>query len=114
MPRPPHICTCGRTVEHGEVCPCKQAAKRARDRRHDAHRPRASERGYGHKWRVARDQFLQVNDRCAWPGCCSPATVVDHRTPHRGDMALFWDRTNWQPLCAQHHNRHKQRQERSK
>ncbi|WP_256371941.1 hypothetical protein [Roseivivax sp. THAF197b] len=39
--------------------------------------------------------------------------MVDHVIPHRGDMQLFWDRTNWQALCAHHHNAHKQRQERS-
>ena len=32
------------------------------------------------------------------------ATVVDHIKPHRGDQKLFWDRSNWQPLCEHHHN----------
>ena len=31
-------------------------------------------------------------------------TVVDHIIPHRGDQKLFWDRSNWQPLCEHHHN----------
>lgn len=31
-------------------------------------------------------------------------TVVDHIVPHRGDQKLFWDRSNWQPLCEHHHN----------
>lgn len=39
------------------------------------------------------------------------ATVVDHKIPHRGDSKLFWDRSNWQPLCADHHNGVKQRQD---
>lgn len=25
--------------------------------------------------------------------------IVDHITPHRGDMDLFWDQNNWQTLC---------------
>nr|WP_309493912.1 hypothetical protein [Bradyrhizobium arachidis] len=45
--------------------------------------------------------------------CGKPAVVVDHKTPHRGDKTKFWDRGNWQPLCAHHHNSAKQSQERS-
>ncbi|MCJ8139503.1 HNH endonuclease signature motif containing protein [Falsirhodobacter halotolerans] len=37
--------------------------------------------------------------------------VVDHIVPHRGDLALFWDRANWQTLCPDHHDRAKQREE---
>ncbi|WP_144469068.1 HNH endonuclease signature motif containing protein, partial [Bacillus pumilus] len=25
--------------------------------------------------------------------------------PHKGDKKLFWDSSNWQPLCASCHNR---------
>jgi 5-methylcytosine-specific restriction enzyme A len=110
MPRPPHICTCGRTVPHGIRCACQIAATRERNARHDARRPRASARGYDHKWRKARAEYLKCNDLCRM--CASQATVVDHITPHRGDKNLFWDRTNWQPLCTSCHNRHKQQQER--
>jgi len=35
----------------------------------------------------------------------TPATVVDHIIPHRGDERLFWDETNWQPLCKQCHDK---------
>jgi 5-methylcytosine-specific restriction protein A len=39
-------------------------------------------------------------------GRVTPATVVDHIIPHRGDPVLFWDRKgNWQGLCAPHHNK---------
>lgn len=37
--------------------------------------------------------------------------VVDHVVPHRGDLGLFWDRSNWQTLCPDHHDRAKQREE---
>lgn len=114
MPKPPHICTCGQIVPHGARCACQIKRTRARNKRHDATRPTAAQRGYGSKWREARDQFLAMYTQCAWPGCGAPATVVDHIIPHRGEMRLFWDRSNWQPLCAACHNRHKQRQERSK
>jgi 5-methylcytosine-specific restriction endonuclease McrA len=32
------------------------------------------------------------------------ATVVDHIKPHRGDKILFWDQSNWQPLCKKCHD----------
>ena len=35
----------------------------------------------------------------------TPATVVDHIVPHRGDKKLFWDQSNWQPLCKEHHDK---------
>ena len=31
-------------------------------------------------------------------------TDVDHIKPHRGDLKLFWDRSNWQALCHRHHS----------
>ncbi|MCE8523361.1 HNH endonuclease [Ruegeria pomeroyi] len=113
MSKPPHICTCGQIVPHGERCACQIARTRARNKRHDANRPSAAKRGYNRAWRAARDAFLMVHDRCAWPGCGAPATVVDHIKPHRGDMALFWERANWQPLCARCHDSSKQRLERT-
>ncbi|RLL64296.1 HNH endonuclease signature motif containing protein [Paenirhodobacter hankyongi] len=111
MPRPPHICTCGRLVAHGARCACQIASTRARNRRHDAKRPSARERGYTTDWQKERKAFLAAHPDCAM--CGAPATVVDHIIPHRGNKALFWDRHNWQPLCAPCHNRHKQREERA-
>lgn len=35
--------------------------------------------------------------------CGAPATVVDHRIPHRGNAAAFWNRGNWAALCKPHH-----------
>lgn len=111
MPRPPHLCTCGRIVPHGKRCVCQINSTRARNRRHDANRPTAAQRGYNGEWRKARADYLAKHPTCAM--CSAPATVVDHITPHRGDAALFWAKTNWQALCTSCHNRHKQRQERS-
>ena len=39
--------------------------------------------------------------------------VVDHRMPHRGDEALFWDAANLWCLCKGCHDSVKQRDERS-
>jgi 5-methylcytosine-specific restriction protein A len=30
--------------------------------------------------------------------------VTDHIVPHKGDMVLFWDRTNWQGSCKHCHD----------
>jgi 5-methylcytosine-specific restriction protein A len=27
------------------------------------------------------------------------AKCVDHIVPHKGNVELFWDEKNWQPLC---------------
>lgn len=50
---------------------------------------------------------------CEAQGRATAATVVDHITPHKRDTALFWDKANWQPLCAPCHNSTKQRMEKS-
>jgi hypothetical protein len=40
----------------------------------------------------------------------APATVCDHVTPHRGDVAKFWSGP-FQSLCQPCHDREKQRAE---
>ena len=112
MSKPPHLCSCGAVVAHGAACACQIETRRARNRRHDANRPSARQRGYTGAWEKARAAYLAAHPICAHPGCIERATVVDHITPHRGDKVLFWNSANWQPLCAHHHNAHKQREER--
>lgn len=46
---------------------------------------------------------------CASAGLITPATVVDHIREHRGDLVLFWQRSNFQSLCAPHHDSAKQK-----
>ena len=63
----------------------------------------AASRGYGGWWRRLRREFLQENPwcaNCAKQGRQTPATVVDHIKPHRGDTVLLRDVDNLQPLCA--------------
>lgn len=111
MTRPPKLCVrCNVIVPVGELCACQRATKRARNRRHDQNRPSAAKRGYNHRWRVASKAFLKRFPQCA--RCFGRATLVDHIIPHKGDNKLFWDRSNWQPLCKPCHDRHKQREER--
>ena len=54
------------------------------------------------RWRRESREFLAEYPACVL--CGQPAKVVDHITPHRGDEALFWDKSNWQPLCWKHHS----------
>ena len=70
-------------------------------------RGNSSERGYDSRWRSARAVFLKKNPlcvKCREIGKLTPATIVDHIIPHRGDPILFWDQSNWQPLCKDCHD----------
>ena len=48
---------------------------------------------------------------CEKVGRLQAAHVVDHVTPHKGDLDLFWNRSNWQSLCKTCHDSAKQRAE---
>lgn len=72
------------------------------------HMPRetANERGYTYRWQQARAGWLRSHPLCVHcddEGRVRAATDVDHIVPHKGDMQIFWDNTNWQSLCAHHH-----------
>lgn len=69
---------------------------------------------YDGKWRKARNIFLRqypLCKMCTDEGFVAAASVIDHTIPHRGNLRLFWDQNNWQPLCRNHHNQRKQREE---
>ena len=73
----------------------------------DRMRGGADARGYNAEWRRARKAFLQKHPlcvECGKAGKLTPATVVDHIIPHRGDQRLFWDEHNWQALCKSCHD----------
>jgi 5-methylcytosine-specific restriction protein A len=79
------------------------ARDRARRRARDKTRDRTMGAMYDGRWRKARAAFLKQNPMCS---CCSqPATVVDHMTPHRGDVRVFWDRSNWRGMCHHCHSK---------
>lgn len=76
----------------------------------------ANERGYTYRWQQARARYLGKHPLCCMceeEGKVTAATVVDHIKPHKGNDALMWDETNWQPLCDHHHSSTKQRMEKS-
>ena len=71
-------------------------------------------RGYGYKWQKARERFLSEHPLCCYcerTGRVTAASVVDHKTPHQGDPVLFWDESNWQPLCKHRHDSTKAKEE---
>lgn len=63
------------------------------------------------RWSVlVRDLF--TCGRCERIEPDTSQLVADHKRPHRGDEALFWDPANLQCLCKTCHDRDKQREER--
>ncbi|WP_259276600.1 HNH endonuclease signature motif containing protein [Pedomonas mirosovicensis] len=72
----------------------------------EALRPSARARGYDRKWQRESKAWLALpRNRLCICGCGQVADVVDHRIPHKGDMGLFWDRANWQPMNRRCHSR---------
>lgn len=102
--------------------------------RNDAERARDRARRQGNslrrlyntaRWRHpvkgVRVRILERDEWCCqMPGCgvmltgkapAANSPVVDHKEPHRGNLALFWDEDNLQALCKQCHDTEKQKQE---
>ena len=103
----PELVTTGRCTAH----------QREAYRKQDQQRGSAAQRGYDSKWNKARKGYLAKHPWCAEckrQGRATPATLVDHIIPHRGDMKLFWDSSNWQSLCNEPpwecHNRKRQQE----
>lgn len=87
-------------------CPAHLTAQRARE---DERRDKAIKALYGTAWRQARAAYLRqhplcVGLQCQLDGLLTPACVVDHIRPHKGDRRLFWDVANWQALCKPCHD----------
>ena len=73
-------------------------------------RPGANERGYTYRWQKASKAFLRAHPLCQCPDCdegrirATLSQVVDHHIPHRGDLELFWDQSNWRALAKPCHD----------
>lgn len=63
------------------------------------------------RWRIERMHFLAEHPLCMCPECdagkkrVTPADVVDHYDPHKGDLVKFWDRANWRAMAKRCHDR---------
>ena len=55
------------------------------------------------RWRRESKEFLKKYPCCFI--CGKPSKITDHIIPHRGDVTLFWDQSNWQPMCWSCHSR---------
>lgn len=92
------------TRKGNSAVPKLHGGNRPRD---NASRPTASQRGYGVKWQRERDRYLADHPACALcqrDGRHVEATVVDHIEPVASATdSKFWRRSNWQPLCRDHH-----------
>jgi 5-methylcytosine-specific restriction protein A len=98
---------CGKLIDTPGYCDRHQVAFEQRKAAFDKQRGSAHERGYTSRWHKARRLFLLSSPLCVAcqrAGRLTAATVVDHIVPHRGDAEIFWDRTNWQTLCASCHS----------
>lgn len=104
--KPKRLCAypgCGEVVESGY---CEKHTKQKR-KISERRRKSSTERGYDSRWRRYRTVFLKKNPLCVScqeEGIITPATVVDHIVPHKGDMKLFWDTSNHQALCKRCHD----------
>lgn len=102
--RPCRAPGCPHLAERGHLY-CTQHSSLEHTHDHDR---TAAERGYTYRWQKASRAYLRAHPlcaECARHGQYTKADVVDHITPHRGDYSLFWDKTNWQPLCKECHDR---------
>ena len=121
-PRPCKQPGCRQLTASGAYCSAH--AKQHRQQA-DARRGSSTERGYGYKWQQASKKFLRAHPLCQCEDCqegkvrLRPASVVDHKIPHRlkdalnsGDkirigkaQKLFWDQGNWQAMNKQCHDK---------
>lgn len=97
--KPPRICSCGHRVPSGVRCRCEVARAKQAQARNDQRRGSAHQRGYTKQWDREATAFLSLpaNRRCVL--CGAPSSTVDHKVAHKGNQRLFWDRSNWQPVC---------------
>ena len=97
---------CGRTTQEGkEYCYLHKELENTK-RQIFTKRGKSSE---WHKlyesqtWRNISKNFLKKYPVCFI--CGSPAKIADHIIPHRGNVSLFYDETNLQPMCWSCHSR---------
>ena len=92
---------CGRAVASG-YCEACRAQGKGKDQRASA-----AKRLYGARWRRRSRAWLREPGHQLCVGYpegahgerAVAAQVPDHVVPHKGDPRLFWDESNWQPLC---------------
>ena len=66
-----------------------------------------------HRLRTAQLRDEPLCRLCSARGDVTAASIADHKIPHKGDEALFFDRENLQSLCKTCHDSAKQKQEKT-
>lgn len=97
---------CGVLTMSGR-CEAHKHVERERKQQYDKSRGSAHSRGYTSKWTQYSKDYRSRHPlcvECEKHGRLILADVVDHIIPHRGDMALFWDKSNHQGLCKRCHD----------
>lgn len=104
--RPKVLCRyagCGKAIDDYGYCEKhKEIAKRQEKRTVSAYKHL-----YGWQWQKIRARYLKENPLCVicyTKKIITPATVVDHIDPHKGDVIKFWDEDNYQSLCKSCHD----------
>jgi len=82
----------------------------------DQRRGSAADRGYDAQWSAASRAWRRDHPLCRYCATSAqrrvtPATLVDHFWPHKGDQDLFWDQRWWVSACDPCHSGFKQRLE---
>lgn len=109
--RPKSICkhpACGKLIDMVGYCDKHQAIQNKLDAERRNNRYSNHGNMYGSEWRKIRAVFLKANPLCVEcfsKGFITPANVVDHIKPHKGNKNLFWDESNYQALCKPCHDR---------
>ena len=108
--KPTKICiepNCGRPAAAGD-CRCPEHARaHAKAYGTSPHRVERATMYNSRAWAALRREVLMEQPFCAVclaEGRYTPAQVVDHITPHRGDARMFFDKGNLQPLCKRCHD----------
>lgn len=100
-------CGCGKTAVPGTNYCNKHAALQETDKRKVfTKRGKSNEWQYLYhtsEWRRRSKAFLQKYPSCFI--CGKPSAIADHIIPHRGDLTLFYDEGNLQPMCWSCHSR---------
>jgi 5-methylcytosine-specific restriction protein A len=93
---------CCPNLSDGGPCPsCKAKRRKVTDQR----RGSSTQRGYSSRWQRYRKAFLSKPENMYCVDCGDVATVIDHKIPHKGNMKVFWDKKNHQPMCKTCHDR---------
>jgi 5-methylcytosine-specific restriction enzyme A len=94
-----------RCEEHAPIRAAEQAARRQGAKRASAAWSHLYQSRFWKDGRKANITAHPLCVACASVGLVVAANEVDHIKPHRGDVKLFRDRTNWQSLCRTCHSR---------